>query len=54
MQKYTNDDGAIDVENLERWSADSNAVDFLSKTISASSATELSKVSEYVNFGVPF
>jgi hypothetical protein len=44
MQKYVKDDGAIGVENLDRWPSDSNAVDFLSRTISASSVDELLKV----------
>jgi hypothetical protein len=46
MQKYIKDGGAVGVENLERWPADSNAVSFLSQTTSASSVTELNKVSE--------
>jgi hypothetical protein len=50
MQKYTKDDGAVGVENLERWPADSNAVSFLSQITSASSVTELSKVSESLIF----
>ncbi|KAH8760756.1 kinase-like domain-containing protein [Hyaloscypha finlandica] len=43
MQKYVKDDGAIGVENLDRWPSDSNAVDFLSRTTSASSVDELLK-----------
>ncbi|KAH6710552.1 hypothetical protein BKA61DRAFT_658458 [Leptodontidium sp. MPI-SDFR-AT-0119] len=41
MQKYTKDDGAIDVDNLHRWPSDCDAVAFLSETISAASAHEL-------------
>jgi hypothetical protein len=44
MQKYVKDDGAVGVEDLERWPSDSNAVDFLSRTTSASSVDELLKV----------
>lgn len=45
MQKYTKDDGAVGIENLDRWPSDSAAVEFLSATTSASSAKELMKVS---------
>jgi hypothetical protein len=44
MQKYVKDDGAVGVENLDRWPSDSNAVDFLSRTTSALSLAELLKV----------
>lgn len=44
MQKYVKDDGAAGVENLDRWPSDSNAVDFLSRTTSASSVAESLKV----------
>lgn len=44
MQKYTQENGAIGVENLARWPADSEAVAFLSATTSAASAYELKKV----------
>ncbi len=46
MQKYAKDDGAIGIENLDRWPEDSAAVEFLSATTSASSANELMKVSQ--------
>ena len=45
MQKYAKDDGAIGIENLNRWSMDSDAVKFLSMTTSARSVDELMKVS---------
>ncbi len=45
MQKYTKDDEAIGVEDLDRWPLDSDAVGFLSATTSASSVNELMKVS---------
>ncbi len=45
MQKYVKEDGAIGIENLDRWPHDSAAVDFLSLTTSATSAKELMKVS---------
>jgi hypothetical protein len=44
MQKYVKDDGAVKVEDLECWPSDSNAIDFLSRTISALSVDELLKV----------
>ena len=45
MQKNAKDDGAIGIENLNRWSMDSDAVKFLSMTTSAESVEELMKVS---------
>ena len=44
MQKYAKEDGAIGIENLNRWSMDSQAVKFLSMTTSAGSIEELRKV----------
>lgn len=44
MQKYENENGAIGIENLNRWSADSQAVKFLSMTTSASTVDELKQV----------
>lgn len=46
MQKYQKDDGLIGIENLERWSADSSAVDFVSMTTSADSVATLLHVSK--------
>ncbi|ELR03574.1 hypothetical protein GMDG_06232 [Pseudogymnoascus destructans 20631-21] len=43
MQKYTQDNGAVGVENLDRWPSDPDAVTFLSETTSAASARELRK-----------
>ena len=45
MQKYAKDGGAIGVEDLDCWPSNSNAVAFLSMTISAPSLDELLKVS---------
>lgn len=44
MQKYAKDDGAIGIENLNRWPANSTAVKFLSMTTSAESVEELQQV----------
>jgi hypothetical protein len=46
MQKYTKDDEAIGIENLDRWPEDFAAVEFLSTTTSANSTNELMKVSQ--------
>lgn len=45
MQKYPKDDGAVGVEDLDRWPCNSNAVGFLSETTSVTSVGELMKVS---------
>jgi len=45
MQKYAKDGGAIGVEDLDCWPSNSNAVAFLSMTISAPSLDELLMVS---------
>lgn len=45
MEKCTKDDEAIGVEDLNRWSFDSDAVGFLLATTSASLVNELMKVS---------
>lgn len=46
MQKYVKDDGAIGIDDTERWQSDSAsaAVEFLSATTSAESFEELKKV----------
>lgn len=44
MQKYVKDDGAIGVDNLDRWPSDCDAVAFLSHTTSVMSAHELHNV----------
>jgi hypothetical protein len=44
MQKYIKDDGAIGVDNLDRWPSDCDAVTFLSHTTSVTSARELENV----------
>ncbi|KIW36231.1 uncharacterized protein PV06_11479 [Exophiala oligosperma] len=41
MQKYVKDDGAIGIENPNRWPGNSPSVGFLSMTTSAESVTEL-------------
>ncbi|KAF8855967.1 kinase-like protein [Acephala macrosclerotiorum] len=41
MQKYVKEDGAIGVDNLDRWPLSSNAVKFLFATTSIASAAEL-------------
>ncbi len=46
MQKHVKEDGAVGIENLDRWPSDSAAVEFLSATTSASSAKELMTVSQ--------
>ncbi|KFY50099.1 hypothetical protein V495_00354 [Pseudogymnoascus sp. VKM F-4514 (FW-929)] len=43
MQKYTQDNGAVGVDNLDRWPSGSDAVTFLLETKSAGSARELRK-----------
>ena len=45
MQKYANDEGAIGLEDFDRWPSDSDAVDFLAMTTSATSVNELVQVS---------
>ena len=50
MQKYTKDDGAIGVDDLERWPSDCNAVGFLSMTTSATSVDELLQVTSTTFF----
>lgn len=60
MQKYVKEDGAVGIENLDRWPSDSAAVGFLSATTSASSVQELLKVSgksslnHHLTFIAPF
>ncbi|KAL4891359.1 hypothetical protein BDV59DRAFT_67935 [Aspergillus ambiguus] len=44
MQKYVKDDGAIGLDNIDRWPADSAALEFLSATTSAGSFEGLKKV----------
>jgi hypothetical protein len=48
MQKYVFDNGAVGIEDLDRWFSNSDAVGFLSATTSASSADELMNVSVYL------
>ncbi|KAJ5443129.1 hypothetical protein N7445_004242 [Penicillium cf. griseofulvum] len=44
MQKYAKDDGAVGIDDLERWSACPAAIEFLSAITSASSFEELKNV----------
>lgn len=44
MQKYTKEDGAVGIDNIERWQACPAAIEFLSAIASASSFEELKKV----------
>ena len=45
MQKYPKEDGAVGIEDLERWPSDCDAVEFLSLTTSTASVNELREVS---------
>jgi len=44
MQGYSKEDEAIGIEDLDRWPSDSNAVSFLSTTVTAASLAELTEV----------
>lgn len=44
MQKYIKEDGAIGIDDLDRWHSNSDAVAFLSATTSAMSTEELFRV----------
>lgn len=44
MQKYIKDDGAVGIDDLERWQACPAAIEFLSAITSASSFEELKEV----------
>jgi hypothetical protein len=54
MQKYTKDDGAVGIDNLERWRTCPAAIEFLSATTSASSFEELKRVREPLHTLIPF
>lgn len=43
MQKYVKEDGAVGIDNPERWQACPAAIEFLSAIVSASSVEELNK-----------
>ena len=45
MQGYVKENGAVGVDDLDRWPIDSDAVNFLSRTTSATSVAELMGVS---------
>ena len=45
MQKYTKEDGAVGIEDLEHWPSDCDAIEFLSLTTSAASVNGLMEVS---------
>lgn len=44
MQKYDKEDGAIGIDDLNRWHSGSDAIGFLSATTTTVSAAELLKV----------
>ena len=44
MQKYVKDDGAVGIDDVERWQACPAAIEFLSAITTASSFEELKKV----------
>jgi hypothetical protein len=44
MQKYVKDDGAVGIDNLDRWRNRPAAIEFLSATTSAGSFEELKTV----------
>ena len=46
MQKHVKDDGAVGVDDLKLWPSDSNAVDFLSATTSATTVDVLLEVGQ--------
>jgi hypothetical protein len=46
MQKYEKDDGSVGVDDLNRWPADSDAVEFLSAASSGTSIEALKQVSQ--------
>jgi hypothetical protein len=48
MQGYAKEDGAIGIDDLIRWPADSKAVKFLSTTVSATSLDELIQVCRHL------
>jgi hypothetical protein len=50
MQKYVKNDGAVGIDNLDRWRNRSVAVEFLSATTSAGSFEELKKVCHHLFF----
>jgi hypothetical protein len=43
-QKYIKEDGAVGIDDLNRWNSSSDAVGFLSATTSAMSVSELLQV----------
>ncbi|KAL9629581.1 MAG: hypothetical protein Q9164_006820 [Protoblastenia rupestris] len=54
MQKYSKDDNAVGVKDLDRWPSSSKAVGFLSDTTSAVSVKELIQVGAlvYLDYGL--
>lgn len=53
MQGYFKEDEAIGVEDLDRWPSDSNAVNFLSTTVTAASLAELMEVCQFALSSTP-
>lgn len=52
MQKYDKEDGAIGVDDLERWPIESAAVDFLSASGATASMEILKMVSYFAQTGM--
>lgn len=50
MQKYVKDNGAIGIDDYERWPSDCKAVDFLATTTSETSMDKLMKVSKLFSY----
>jgi hypothetical protein len=48
MQKYTKDNGAIGIDDYQRWPSDGKAVKFLAMTTSARSMDELLEVNRFL------
>lgn len=50
MQKYVKDDGAVGIDNPDRWRNCPAAIEFLSATTSAGSFEELKRVCSHIIF----
>lgn len=46
MQKYTKADGAIGIDDIDRWPVESDSVQFLSTTTSVATIEDLKEVSK--------
>lgn len=47
MQKYTKADGAIGIDDIDRWPVESDSVQFLSTTTSVATIEDLMEVSKF-------